>query len=190
MRHFLLLITITAIVLCECHAGAQGYERGRASSSSLSNERVINIEEGQRVIQEVHRGLSTTCRVDGKEFPPSYLVSDLGKPTVPHLTTRELHDVQLISHYVRSATLRFQTVNHAFMVYDASLGPCMASAPGYWVLNAKSCNMNFMPVDEWLGPAAFYRCIHARRPWMPRDGGDPNIKWGQFSPSGISTPNP
>jgi len=156
------LLMCAAVALSACHQPAQ---------SSSSAETVTDVSQGgPRRVEEIHRGVQTVCRVDGKEFPPSFLVSDLGKPGVPKLNADELHDVHLISRYVHSPTLRFQEVAGQFLIYDASFGPCFLAAPGYWVLNAASCNLYFMPADEWSGPSAVPSC--GNPPSVLRNGRD------------------
>lgn len=91
-------------------------------SSQYKAERVVDVSQGgSRLVQEVHRGYSTICRDNGRDFPPSYRVSDVGKPDVPLLTSTQLQQVRAISRYVSSSTLRFQTVAGQFLVYDAGV---------------------------------------------------------------------
>lgn len=162
-----------------------------SACGTKNDERIVNVSAGgPRQVLEVHRGFETICRVDGKDFPPSYRVADMGKPGVPPLEGEELQQVHAISRYVHSPTLRFQEIAAQFLVYDASLGACLLAAPGYWVLNAPRCNMYFMPADAWNGPSAVPGCYSPPRPWVPHDGGDPRIKWGDFPTAGISTPRP
>jgi hypothetical protein len=191
-----LRIFFAAILIAGCAAYAVNIARAKKSTqgfkpNAAATEQVINVSSGgQRRVEEIHRGYETVCRVDGRDFPPSYRVSDMGKPGVPLLRGDELHQVRMISRYVHSPNLRFQEVAGQFLVYDASLGPCLLAAPGYWVLNAHACNLYFMPADEWDGPSAVPGCYSPQRPWMPRDGGDPKLKWGHFPSAGISTSPP
>lgn len=182
------LALLIACMLCGCHAPrADSGTKPPAKPTAF----VRDVSEGgARRIEEVRIGYKTICRVDGRDFPPSYLVSDLGKPGVPKLEPAFLRQVRDISRYVHSKTLRFQEVEAQFLVYDASLGPCLLAAPGYWVLNAPGCNLYFMPADEWNGPSAVPGCYTPRRPWIAHDGGNPNLPWGSVPAAGISTPHP
>lgn len=192
MRKSAVLIVILALAClgCQAHSAHQSDSAEAYAPAASPTTLVINVSEGgQRTVKELHRGFATMCQVNGLDFPPSYLVSDLGKPDVPKITKSQMREVGLILHYVHSPTLRFQTVAGHFLVYDASLGPCMQYAPGYWVLNAGTCNVYFMPADERDGPSAVPDCFTPPRPWVPGDGGDSRIPWDRFSPSGISTPH-
>lgn len=182
-----LVVLAAVLTSCQLHRGASA----GPNLAAAAPERVIDVSNGgSRKVEEVHRGFETLCRVNGKNFPPSYLVSDLGKSKVPALSVADLRQVRAISRYVHSPSLRFQTVDGQFLVYDASLGPCMLAAPGYWILNAPACNLYFMPADEWDGPSAVPGCYTPPRPWIPGDAGDRRLQWGKFPPSGISTPPP
>lgn len=179
------VFVLAASLFSACHLD----QHPQGHSVTAVSERVVDVSSGgNRRVEEVDRGLQTICRVDGKDFPPSYLVSDLGEPGVPKLTSTQVHQLREISRYVHSATVRFQTVNGHFLVYNASLGPCMLAAPGYWVLNTDACNLYFMPADEWEGPSAVPGCYTPKRPWIPNDQGDPKLRWGKFPASGISSP--
>lgn len=188
------ILSIIAIILisaCNASSGRDHSNSFTTRPSPVPGERVFDVSEGgQRRVEEVHRGVQTVCRVDGREFPPSYLVSDLGKAGVPQLDQTERHQALLISRYVHDPTLRFQEISGQFLVYDAQWGPCMLAAPGYWVLNAKDCNLYFMPADEWSGPSAVPGCLNPPRPWVPGDGGDSAKHWADFPPAGIFTPAP
>lgn len=165
----------------------------RAAARLQENAALVPVvsDGGARVVQEVHRGHQTICRVDGRDFPPSYLASDISKPGVPTLDKHRRAELMTIARYVSSRTLRFQTVNGTFLIYDASLGPCMLAAPGYWVLNAKRCNVYFMPADAWNGPGAVPECWGAPRPWVRGDGGDRRVRPSGDHPwAGISKPAP
>lgn len=182
------LALIIACMLAACHA-----TRADSAANPLPTptESVRDVSEGgARRVDEVHIGYEAICRVDGRDFPPSYLVSDLGKPGAPKLEPGLLQQVHDISKYVHSRTLRFQQIAGQFLVYDASLGPCLLAAPGYWVLNARSCNLYFMPADGWDGPSAVPGCSTPPRPWISHDGGNPNLPWGSVPAAGISSPPP
>ncbi|HTJ25349.1 MAG TPA: hypothetical protein VMA36_04200 [Candidatus Limnocylindria bacterium] len=118
-------------------------------------------------------GLGTKCLVRGLDerfTPPSYLVRDIGKRSVPKLAQPDLKMVQQIGKYVRSKTLRFVFLNGRVLVFDAVAGPCTAGAPGYFVLNG-ACNEYYLPTDDFDAPHAMPGCFFPPRPWIPGDRG-------------------
>ncbi len=141
------------------------------NSASAGGETVTTVSTGgNRIIQEVKKGLGIACRVYG---PPSttgdfsYLISDIGREGVPRPSTSEMRMINRIKKYVRSKSLRFEYVaGREFIVYDAALGPCETAAPGYRVLNSESCNLYYSPTDDFDGAKAVPDCYGTPEPWI------------------------
>ena len=140
------------------------------------------------LMRERRVGLGTICAVlnPGKDLrttPPSYRAADIGKAGVPTPHTRDLRMLRRIQRYVHSKTLRFTDLAGEFLVYDAKDGPCIGSAPGYFVLNG-ACNEYYMPSSERDYTVAVPGCLDAPRPWIPHDRGQgTSAAWGTPSPT-------
>ena len=97
------------------------------------------------------------------EGPRSYLVSDIGKPGVPHLDARAMRAIHKIQRYVHSSTLRF--VAEPFMLFDATRGPCLDIAGEYPLLNG-ACNEFYEPGEDPYHAKAAPGDICPKYPWM------------------------
>ncbi len=77
--------------------------------------------------------------------PASYNVADIGKSGVPPLTEDQLRLLHRIQRYIHSKTIRFVFLghNHRLALFNATHGPCIDAAPGYWVLNSGHFPNNF-----------------------------------------------
>jgi hypothetical protein len=95
--------------------------------------------------------------------PPSYSVRDIGRPGVPALGTSDLKTIAAIARKTGTRTLRFAILSYygrptrlpAFIVFDATDGPCDDDAPGYVVLNeAPYDNLFYEPGENPYSPHA------------------------------------
>jgi hypothetical protein len=105
--------------------------------------------------------------------PPTYLAADAGRTGTPRLNGAQRRTIETIARYVRHPkTLRFTLLNGELVVFDAVDGPCSAAAPGYQVLNVRSCNTGYMPGDvDNATTTALPDCFSPARPWIPHDRG-------------------
>ncbi len=112
--------------------------------------------------------------------PESYAAADVGKPGFPALTRDEAGMLARIQQYVHSKTLRIAWVGRrsegerAFIVFDASDGPCEVWAAGYPVLNG-TCNEAYQPGENPYTTHGTPGCYppNDHRPWMPAAGEPP-----------------
>ena len=83
-------------------------------------------------------------------LPPSYKVTDIGKPGVILLPESMAALARRIQHFIHSSTLRFTIIGPPddFVVFDASHGPCFGGAPGYLVLNDTSGITYYQPGED------------------------------------------
>jgi hypothetical protein len=119
---------------------------------------------------EVHVGMGISCNVDGELGPPSYLVRDVGKVGVPHLTKSQLTTLKSIKRYFEPPTLRFAFVGREYVIFNPKFGLCWRGVPGYRVLNG-GCNAYYAVTDRFDGTVAVPDCWGPPRPWVPGDPG-------------------
>jgi hypothetical protein len=95
--------------------------------------------------------------------PPSYSVRDIGRPGVPALGASDLKTITAIARKTGTRTLRFAILSYygrptrlpAFIVFDATDGPCDDDAPGYAVLNeGPSDDLFYEPGENPYSPHA------------------------------------
>jgi hypothetical protein len=111
-----------------------------------------------------------SCRRPGGDpTPPSYLVSDLGKPGVAILPPDEAALVRRLTQHVHSKTLRFVLVNRDpfIVLYDAypdEADLCQTSPSGPYMYNV-SGNLTYLPGldDENTAPGDI---PNTPGPWM------------------------
>ncbi len=94
-----------------------------------------------------HFGIGCLTAAGPEIGPASYLVADVGRRGAPSLNASERRMVKAIREYVSSRTLRIAFLPRVihFMVFDATQGPCMDIAPGYWVMNSRAGNLFYEP---------------------------------------------
>ena len=97
----------------------------------------------------VIRGVHCSAYGDTGPGQDNYRSSEVALQGVPKLSTREIKQLRKIANHVHSSTLRWAILNfqgrRQFIVFDATLGPCSAQAPGYEVLNEKGQNSFYQP---------------------------------------------
>jgi hypothetical protein len=131
------VVCAIAAMLAACHA-----------TSHATSEAVTIVPSGNHSgVYEVRRGVASVCNVYGTLGPPSYLVSDMGKPGAPVPDSSDVTTLHKMLRYVHSATLRYAFLGNEFIVYDAVNGPYSMEVP-YAVLNERSCNAMYAPVDR------------------------------------------
>lgn len=140
---------IGLIGLCACLSGS-GRQSATASPPGLqptSSARAPQIAPTSVAVGRYGIGCRTYQRPN-TVGPTSYLVSDIGNPGVPVLSSRQTSMVKRIRKYIHSENLRFAFIedyNPSFIVFDADGGPCLDVAPGYWILNDPKINMYYEP---------------------------------------------
>ena len=164
------LLKLRHALLCAALVFASGCHSGSSGASSASP------------IQEVREGYGVACDIVGVNGPTSYPVSVLGKPGVPDIGPQNTAMLRRIMRYVHPKTLRFAFVSGEFIVYDATDGPCSRSTP-YYVLNAKSCNEGYAPIDRPDHTFGLGDCLNPPRPWIPNDRGSGTGSWNNYDNS-------
>lgn len=164
----LLACVLVSVSACRTHAPASASPSPTLSDASL---------------REIKVGLGVACSANGITGPTSYRVRDIGQPGVPAVSAANVAMVRAITRYVHPSTLMFAYVPGIvpFVVYDASNGVC--SGGQYFVLNARPCNLFYVPADIRFGAIAAPSCISAPRPWIANDSGN------KTAPSWQSYPN-
>jgi hypothetical protein len=137
-RWFALLAAIAAF----CSAPLLACSKGNDTTAQTRGEAVLTADALPTSVPVGRYGIGCrTCEEPNVVGPPSYLVSDIGKPGVPTLTADQLTLVHRIRHYLHSKTLRFAFVNAynrgpRFIVFEGDDAPCSDAALGYPVLNS------------------------------------------------------
>ena len=133
-----------------------------------------------RISNELPRGKAIFRNRDYDVGPATYLVREIGAAGVPRPSRRELRTIAAIRGYVKSPVLRFAYIGGRFIVYDAVAGPCVASAPGYWVLNG-GCNEFYSPTDNFKSTHGVDECWGPPRPWIAHDRGIGKQSWSDYA---------
>ena len=123
-------------------------------------------------------GAGLACRYEGVIGPPSYRVSDLGRPGVPRLSSSERSLLQKIEKTVPSQRLRFAHLNDGFIVFPADQGRlCDPDAPPFIDLSARACNAYYPALYSPYYSKAAMGCVNPPRPWIPGDQGRGKMSW-------------
>ena len=127
-------------------------------------------------------GKGVACEYLGHRGPPSYRVSDIGKPGVPRVDKSDLQILRIMMRDVHPSTLRFAYLDGKFSVFDAVDGPCSPTPVG--VLTDRSCNAIYVPFDANGNIGYANGCIEQPRPWIPNDRGNPHgLDWSTYDNS-------
>ena len=131
--------------------------------------RAVPVGAGVRCEAGLYAVGGTTSRpLTSHVGPVTYLVADIGRRGAPRLDNVDATMVRTIARDLRHPTsLRFTFLGRRLIVYDAVDGTCSAAAPGYQVLNVRSCNTGYMPGDIDNGrTTALPDCLYPLRPWI------------------------
>jgi hypothetical protein len=157
-----------AAALLTC-AGCGAAGRHADAESSATNG--AQPQKASVSARPVPAGRGIRCQITPAVYgatPASYSASDAARRGVPSLTSSQMKTLHTIEWYVHSSTLRFAFADRESVVYDADKGPCIVSAPGYFVLNG-ACNEYYMPSDPNRTVPLSGGCFEPPRPWVPSD---------------------
>jgi hypothetical protein len=129
--------------------------------------------------------------------PASYSASDIGRPSVPRLTSEQVALIRLIGRYVRSGAIRFAFVDPipfigSFVIFDAKYGPCPSRFVKYWILNDGNTfsNAYYSPQSGGASPSSV-DIAPSPGPWCrPRPNVEPCFSAGHHEPRPVAHPIP